>query len=78
MRAKVSLRPNADSSAGREMIDGAACDACSKAIRAGAIRPFRVICATIPSTITTTNDRRLPRPSSTSARAPQPFDSTMP
>ena len=30
------------------------------------------------STITTTNERRLPRPSSTSAREPQPFDSTMP
>ena len=57
---------------------GAVCDACSTAIRAGAIRPFSVICAAMPSTITTTNERRLPRPSSTSAREPQPFDSTMP
>ena len=54
------------------------CDACTIAIRAGAIRPFSVICAKMPSTITTTKERRLPRPSSTSAREPQPFDSTMP
>src|SRR5258707_13679191 len=40
-------------------------------------RPFRVISAAMPSTITTTNERRLPRPSSTSAREPQPFDNTM-
>ena len=78
MRAKVSPMPSVDSNAGNEMIVGAVCDACSMATRAGAIRPFSVICAEMPSTITTTNERRLPRPSSTSAREPQPFDSTMP
>ena len=78
MRAKVSPTPSVDSSAGSEMTAGAACDACSTAIRAGAINPFSVICAAMPSTITTTNERRLPRPSSTSAREPQPLASTMP
>ena len=34
--------------------------------------------AKMPSTITTTKERRLPRPSSTRAREPQPFESTMP
>src|SRR5450759_3340085 len=68
IRANVSLRPRVDSSAGRETSFGAACDACSNAIRPGAIRPFRVICADMPSTITTTNERKLPRPSNTSAR----------
>ena len=78
VRANVSPMPDVDNSAGSEMSLGAACDACSIAIRAGAIRPFRVISADMPSTITTTNERRLPRPSSTSAREPQPFESTMP
>ncbi len=78
MRAKVSPMPSVDNKAGNEMIAGAVCDACSTATRAGAIRPFSVICAEMPSTITTTSERRLPRPSSTSAREPQPFDSTMP
>ncbi len=78
IRAKVSLRPRVESSAGSETDFGAAWVACSTAIRPGAIRPFRVICADMPSTMTTTNERRLPRPSSTSAREPQPFDSTMP
>jgi hypothetical protein len=53
-------------------------EACNRTIRAGAISPRSVICAAMPSMITTTNERRLPRPSSTSAREPQPFDSTMP
>ena len=76
-RADVSPRPN--STAAPAPNDRAVvCDACSTAMRAGAIRPFSVICAAMPSTITTTNERRLPRPSSTSAREPQPFDSTMP
>ena len=78
VRASVSPMPSVDNSAGMEIIVGAVCDTCSKAVRAGAIKPFRVICATMPSTITTTNDRRLPRPNSTSAREPQPFESTMP
>ncbi len=78
MRAKVSPRPSVDNSAGSDTDFGAACVACSSAIRPGAIRPFKVICAAMPSTITTTKERRLPRPSSTSAREPQPFDSTMP
>ena len=78
IRAKVSLSPSVDSSAGTEIIFGAACVACRSAMRAGANRPFRVISAAIPSTITTTNERRLPRPSSTSAREPQPLASTMP
>ncbi len=78
VRANVSPTPSIDNSAGREMIVGEVWDTCSKAIRAGAIRPFRVICAAMPSMTTTTNDRRLPRPSSTSAREPQPFESTMP
>ena len=78
IRAVISLRPYADSSAGTEFTGVVVCDACSIAMRAGAIRPFSVIIATMPSTITTTKERRLPRPSSTSAREPQPFDSTMP
>ena len=53
-------------------------DACNSAIRPGAINPLSVICAVMPSTITTTSERRLPRPRSTSAREPQPFASTMP
>ncbi len=57
---------------------GLVSDACITATRAGAINPRSVICAAMPSTITTTNERRLPRPSSTSAREPQPFANTMP
>ncbi len=45
MRANVSPMPNVDSSAGSETVAGAVCEACSRTIRAGAIRPFRVICA---------------------------------
>ena len=78
VRAKVSPTPSVDSNAGREMTDGVVCDTCSIAIRAGANNPFSVICAAMPSTITTTNERKLPRPSNTSAREPQPFASTMP
>ena len=78
MREMVSLRPKLDSNAGTDVTEGITCEACSSTIRDGAIRPFSVICADMPSTITTTNERRLPRPSSTSAREPQPFDSTMP
>ena len=78
MRAVISLKPSAASSAGTEFTFVVICDACTIAIRAGAIRPFSVIIATMPSTITTTKERRLPRPSSTSAREPQPFDITMP
>ena len=78
MRANASLSPTRDSSAGTEVSFAVNCDACTIAMRAGAIRPFSVISAKMPSTITTTSERRLPRPSSTSAREPQPFDSTMP
>ena len=78
MRAATSLKPRPDSSTGTEFTFAVVCDACTIAIRAGAIRPFSVIFATMPSTITTTKERRLPRPSSTSAREPQPFDITMP
>jgi hypothetical protein len=78
VRAKVSLTPNVDNSAGKESTGGAVCDACSRKTLIGAIRPFRVVCAAMPSTITTTSERRLPRPSNTSAREPQPFDITMP
>ena len=78
MRAVISLRPSDDNSAGTELTVVAVCEACTIAMRAGAIRPFSVIIAKMPSTITTTKERRLPRPSSTSAREPQPFDSTMP
>ncbi len=78
VRAKASVRPSVDSNVGSEMNFGVVCDTCSKAIRPGAISPFNVICADMPSTITTTNERRLPRPSKTSAREPQPFASTMP
>ena len=78
MRAVISLKPNADSNAGTEFADVVVCEACTIAMRAGAISPFSVIIAKMPSTITTTKERRLPRPSSTSAREPQPFDSTMP
>ncbi len=78
IRAVTSLNPSADSKAGTEFADAVVCEACAMAMRAGAIRPFSVIIATMPSTITTTKERILPRPSSTSAREPQPFDSTMP
>ena len=78
IRANCASRWNTDSSAGTEITFGDICDHCSTAIRAGAIRPFSVICATMPSTITTTKERKLPLPSSTSARDPQPFDITMP
>ena len=78
MRAMVSLRPNFDSSAGTDVTPGVICEACSSTIREGAIRPFNVICAKIARIMTTTSERRLPRPSSTSAREPQPFDITMP
>ena len=78
MRAAVALRPAAASSAGTEFAVAVVCDAPTIAMRDGAIRPFSVICAKIASTTTTTKERRLPRPSNTSAREPQPFDSTMP
>ena len=78
MRAVISLKPKPASSAGTEFSFVVVCDACSIAIRTGAIRPFSAIIATMPSTITTTKERRLPRPSSTSAREPHPFDITMP
>ena len=78
IRAAVALRPAPASSAGTEFAVAVVCDAPTIAMRGGAIRPFSVICAKIASTITTRNERRLPRPSSTSAREPQPFDSTMP
>ena len=78
IRANFASRWSADSSAGTEVTFADSCDHCSIAMREGAIRPFRVICATIPSTITTTKERKLPLPSSTSARDPQPFDITMP
>ena len=48
------------------------------ASRAGAMRPFSVICAVTAMTITTTSERRLPLPISTTAREAQPFASTMP
>ena len=67
-----------DNSAGNDVSFAVVCDACTIAIRVGAIRPFSVTSAKMPSTITTTKERRLPRPSKTSAREPQPFDSTMP
>ena len=78
MRAKSRPDPTTTNSAGTEITLPWSATRCSAAMRAGAIRPFSVICAEMPSTITTTNERRLPRPSSTSAREPQPFDSTMP
>ena len=78
IRAGIAPRPSVDSSAGTEFTAAVVCDAPTIAMRVGAIRPFSVICATMPSTITTTKERRLPRPSSTSAREPQPFDITMP
>jgi len=78
MRAAGALRPAAANSAGTEFAVAVVWDAATIAMRGGAIRPFSVICADMPSTITTTNERRLPRPSSTSAREPQPLDSTMP
>ncbi len=78
MRAAVALRPAAASNAGTEFAVAVVCDAPTIAMRAGAISPFSVICANIASTTTTTKERRLPRPSNTSAREPQPFDSTMP
>jgi hypothetical protein len=78
VRAKLSPNPIDDSSSGIEMSFGVAWVTCNSAMRTGAIRPFSVICATIPSTSTTTSERKLPRPSRTSAREPQPFDSTMP
>ena len=78
MRAPTALRPREDSSAGNELVAAVVCDAPTMAMRDGAIRPFKVICAKIAKMITTTSERRLPRPSSTSAREPQPFDSTMP
>ena len=78
IRAVISLMPAAANSAGTEFTFAVVCDAVTIAIRAGAIRPFSVIWAKIASTTTTTKERRLPRPSSTSAREPQPFDSTMP
>ena len=78
IRAGTAPRPLPASSAGTELAETVACDACTIAMRAGAIRPFSVISATMPSTITTTKERRLPRPSRTKAREPQPFDSTMP
>ena len=78
VRAKLSLMPVSANNGGSEMIFGVVCDACSKAIRPGAISPFNVICAVMPSTMITTNERRFPRPSNTSAREPQPFASTMP
>ena len=67
-----------DSQAGSEVTVALVCEACSRTIRAGAINPFSVISAVMPSTMTTTKERRLPLPSKTSAREPQPFDITMP
>ncbi len=78
MRAATADRPSDASSAGSEFAAVVVCDAPTIAIRDGAIRPFSVICAKIARMITTTSERRLPRPSSTSAREPQPFDITMP
>ena len=78
MRAAVALKPAPANSAGTEFAVAVVWDAATIAMRGGAIRPFSVICAKIASTTTTTKERRLPRPSRTSAREPQPFDSTMP
>ena len=78
VRANASVRPSIDNRTGSETIFVVVCDSCTMAIRPGAIRPFSVISAKMPSTITTTKERRLPRPSSTSAREPQPLESTMP
>ena len=66
------------SSAGSEIAFGAIAVQLRKASRAGAIRPRSVISATMAMTTTTTSERRLPRPSSTSAREAQAFASTMP
>ena len=78
IRAAIAERPKLDSSAGSELMAAVVCDAPTMAMRAGAIRPFSVIWAKMPRIITTMSERRLPRPSSTSAREPQPFDITMP
>ena len=78
IRAKDSEMPKLDSTDGIDTSLVVICESCTPAMRAGAIRPFSVISAKMPSTITTTKERRLPRPSSTSAREPQPFDITMP
>jgi hypothetical protein len=78
MRAATADRPREATSAGSEFVAAVVCDAPTIAMRAGAISPFSVICAKIARMMTTTSERRLPRPSSTSAREPQPFDITMP
>ena len=78
MRAAVSLRPAPASSAGSEFAVAVVCDAADHRDARRRDQALQRHLGDDASTITTTKERRLPRPSSTSAREPQPFDSTMP